>query len=141
MGNATITEPLEGFQDPKLAQIFTAHIFVNKTTPVNITPANRTTPVTTLPTNDYPQTILPTIDHSQRRIPVGGIAGGIIGSFVFILLIAKFFLLRRQQRMVAPPQSPQELQGCGLYELHDPRNISELPPPTPTELVSSVPER
>ena len=34
---------------------------------------------------------------------------------------------------------PQELQDRGLYELHDPRNISELPS-LPVELCGSVPE-
>ena len=33
---------------------------------------------------------------------------------------------------------PQELQECGLYELHDPRNISELSS-LPSELASTVP--
>ena len=123
MGNASTTQPSDGFQNPKLAQIFSAQ--------------NTMTAVTALATND----------HSQSSIPVGAISGGIIGGFILTLSIAVFFLLRRRQRMVAPPQLPQmsasvetqELQECGLYELHDPRNVSELPPP-PIESGCSVPE-
>lgn len=48
--------------------------------------------------------------------------------------------------MDSPPQffpelacsDPHELQECGLYELHDPRNISELPT-LPGELAGTVP--
>ena len=108
-GSATTTEPRQGFQDPKLAQVFS-----NKM-------------------------------HSQSTLPVGAIAGGIVGGFVLVFLIAMFFLLRKRQRMVAPPQLPevsasvesQELQEHGLSELHDPRSVFELPSP-PIELDSLV---
>ena len=108
MGNATITAPRGGFEDPKLAKLFA----INKTTP------------------------------TQSRLPVGAIAGGIVGSIVFVLFIAVvFFLKRRQQRMVEMPASiePQEVQDCGLHELHDPKHVPELPT-LPIELDGSVPE-
>ena len=115
MGNATITKPHQGFQDPRLAQVFAPRVSSNKTTPVITLPAN---------------------DHSQSRLPVGAIAGGIVGSFVVILLLAEFFR-RRRRRMAVPPQPPQELQGCGIYELHDWGNIFELPS-SPIELNDSA---
>lgn len=57
----------------------------------------------------------------------------IVGGFVLVFLIAVFFLLRRRQRMAAQPQlveisantEPHETQECGLYELHDPRIVSD----------------
>ena len=128
MGNADITTPDGGFQDPQLAKSFTAQA-VNKTTP------NKTTPITKLQENE----------HTQSRLPVGAIAGGIVGSIVFLLFIAVVFLLkRRQQRMVEIPEmpasiEPQEVQDCRLYELHDPKHVPELPT-HPIELDDSVPE-
>ena len=111
MGNATITAPGGGFQDPKLAKLFA----INKTTP------------------------------TQSRLLVGAIAGGIVGSIVFVLFIAVVFLLRRQQqRMVEIPEmpasiEPQEVQDCRLHELHDPKHVHELPT-LPIELYGSFPE-
>ena len=127
-GNATFTEPRQGFQDPKLAQIFAPQVFSNKTTPPITTP-------TTLPTNN----------HLQSRVLVGAIVGGIIGGLV---LIAAIFLLWRRLRIVAPPHtsdvpastdiSPQEVQDSGLYELHDSKTVPELPSAVP-ELPGLIP--
>ena len=135
MGNANITVPGTGWQDPKLAQVFAVRRLSNKTTPINTTTLiNIATPTTTNQANDY----------SQSRLPVGIMAGAIVGGLV--LLTAGFFLLWRRQRMAASLQlpempsstEPQELQECGLYELDDFRNVPELPS-LPTELDSSVP--
>ena len=118
MGNATITEPLAGWLDPKLAQVFAA----------------QRTPIMTSPANSY----------SQSRLPVAAMVGIIVGGFA--LLIAGFFLLWRRQCMAVSLQlsempsstEPQELQECGLNELDDFRNMPELPS-LPIELDSSVP--
>ena len=120
MGNATVTEPRQGFEDPKLTQVFAAQNFSNKTIPVPVLPKN---------------------DHSQ---PVGAIAGGIGGGFVLVLLVATF-LLRRRQRIAAaaselPATStgPHEIQGSGLHELR-PQDSLELPS-TPIDPNGSIPE-
>ena len=120
MGNANITKPRGGFQDPKLEKVFTSQV------------VNETTPITKLQNNE----------HIQSRLPVGGITGGIVGSIVFVLFITVvFFLKRRQQRMVEMPASiePQEMQDYRLHELHDPEHVPELPT-LPIELDGSVPE-
>ena len=133
MGNADITIPDGGFQDPQLAKLFAAQA-VNKATPDKTTP-NKTTPITKLQENE----------HTQSGLPVGANAGGIVGSIVFVLFIAVVFLLRRrQQRMVEIPEmpasiEPQEIQDCRLHELHDPKHVPELPT-LPIELDGSVPE-
>ena len=102
MGNADITTPYEGFQDPQLAKLF-----ATQGTKKN--------------------------EHTQSRLSVGAIAGGIVGSIVFVLFLAVVFLLRRrQQRMV-------EMQDCRLHELHDSKHVPELPT-LPIELDGSVPE-
>lgn len=134
-GNATTTEPSQGFQDPELAKIFATQIL-----------SNYTAPATALPTND----------HSESRVPTGAITGGIVGFFVLVLLIAGFFFLRRRQRMAVQPQpptelecitvkeletQPPELQENGLYELQpDLRSIFELPT-APTDHGGSVSEK
>ena len=127
MGNANITTPDGGFQDPQFAKLFAAQA-VNKATP------NKTTPITKLQENE----------HTQSGLPVGAIAGGIFGSIVFVLFIAVVFTLRRQHRMAEPPEmsasaEPQEMQDCRLHELHDPKHVPELPT-LPIELDGSVPE-
>ena len=73
---------------------------------------------------------------------VGAIAGGILGGFV--LLTAVFFIFRRRKHKMAPPRlhemaptETQELPERALYELHDPRNVAELPS-LPIELGGSV---
>ena len=117
MGNATTTKPQWGFQDPKFAKLFTGQ-GIHKTTPIEEN------------------------EHTQSRLPVGAIAGGIVGSIVFVLFIVVVFLLRRrQQRMVEIPASiePQEMQDCRLHELHDPKHVPELPT-LPIELDGSAPE-
>ena len=84
-------------------------------------------------------------EHTQGRLSVGAIAGGIVGSIVFVLFIALVFLLRRRQhRMAEPPEmsasaEPQEMQDCRLHELHDPKHAPELPT-LPIELDGSVPK-
>ena len=119
MGNATITVPRGGFQDPKLGQLFGQVV-------------NQTTPITKLQNNE----------HMQSWLPVGAIAGGIV---VFVLFITVTFLLRRrQQRMVEIPEmtasiEPQEVQDCGIQELHDPKHIPELPT-LPIELCGPIPK-
>ena len=111
MGNATITAPRGGFEDPNLAKLFA----INKTT------------------------------STQSRLPVGAIAGGIVGSIVIVLFIAVVFLLRRrQQRMVEIPEmtasiEPQEMQDCRLHELHDSKHVPELPT-LPIELCGTIPK-
>lgn len=135
MGNANTTGPRLGFQDPTLAQIFST-----RTTPTNTsssTPFNTTTPVTA-----------PAIDDSQSKLPLGTIASIFVGSVV--VLIAVLFLLRRRKRrrMAAHPQPVEvsantelkEMQAFELHELHDPRNVSELPSSPPVELEGCVPE-
>ena len=123
MGNANITKPRGGFQDPELEKVFTGQV-VNKTTPITMLHEN---------------------EHTQSRLPVGAIAGGIVGSIVFVLFIALVFLLkRRQHHMAEPPEmsasaEPQEMQDCRLHELHDPKHVPELPT-LPIELDGSVPE-
>ena len=123
-GNANRSKPEEGFGDPELERVFS-------TIPI----VNTTTLVPTLPTNDYP----------HGGLPVGAIAGGILGGFV--LLIAGFFIFRRRQHKMALPKlhemaptETQELPECALYELHDPRNVTELPS-LPIELCGSDPEQ
>ena len=132
-GNATATEPTDGFEDPNLAQVFS--------TPVNETRlVNTTMPAPTPPASDS------TNDSLQNSLRAGAIAGGILGGSLF--LIAVFFALRRRQHIATSQQlpemsasiEPQQLQGCGVYELHDPRNVAELPS-TPFELDGSVPEK
>ena len=120
MGNATITAPYGGFQDPKLVKVFTRQV------------VNKTTPITKLQNNE----------HMQSRLLGGAIAGGIV---VFVLFIAAAFLLRRrQQRMVEIPEmtafiEPQEMQDCGIHELHDPKHVPELPT-LPIELCGTIPK-
>ena len=120
MGNANITKPRGGFQDPKLEKVFTGQV------------VNKTTPITKLQNNE----------HMQSRLLGGAIAGGIV---VFVLFIAAAFLLRRrQQRMVEIPEmpasiEPQEVQDCRLHELHNPKHVPELQT-LPIELDGSVPE-
>ena len=127
MGNANITAPDGGFKDPKLGKLFARQV-VNKTTPITILP-----PVAG-----------PRGGEHKGRLPVGAIAGGIFGSIVFALFIAATFLLRRrQQRMVEIPEmtasiEPQEVQDCGIQELHDPKHVPELPT-LPIELCGSIP--
>ena len=117
MGNATITAPDGGFQDPKLEKVFTRQVV--------------TTPITKLQNNE----------QMQSRLLGGAIAGGIV---VLVLFIAAAFLLRRrQQRMVEIPEmpastEPQEVQDCGIQELHDPKHVPELPT-LPIELYGSIP--
>lgn len=131
MGDATTTQPHQGFQDPKLAQVFATRIDSNKTTSASALPSN----------------------PSQNRLLEGAIAGGVVGGIVLVLLIATFFFRRR--RMVASPQSlemseggpeiahtdvkPQELQTCELYELQQPdsKKVFELPS-APVELEGST---
>ena len=126
MGNATITAPYRGFQDPKLGNVFAGQV-VNETTPITILP-----PIAGLRGDE----------HTQGRLPVGAIAGGIV---VFVLFIAAAFLLRRrQQRMVEIPEMTasielQEMQDCGIHELHDPKQVPELPT-LPIELYGSIPK-
>ena len=149
MGNATTTEPAQGF-DPKIADIFrnkgnNTTNTLNATTPLY----NETTYVTTLPTHD----------HSQGNVPIGAVAGAIVGGLILILLITALILRRRRQRVVAPPQPPPELAATpfnpyelpegGLYELqHDPRVLYELyhdsrrfELPAPIDLNRSVREK
>ena len=128
MGNATITAPDGGFKDPKLGKLFARQV------------ANKTTPITILPPVAGPRAG----EHTQGRLPVGAIAGGIFGSIVFALFIAVTFLLRRRQpRMVEISEmtasiEPQEVQDCGIQELHDPKHVPELPT-LPIELCGSIP--
>ena len=83
-------------------------------------------------------------EHTQSGLPVGAIAGGIVGSIVFVLLIALVFLLKRQHHMAEPPEmsasaEPQEMQDYRPHELHDPKHVPELPT-HPIELDGSVPK-
>ena len=132
MGNATVTEPHQGFQNSTLADIFST-----KPTPTNestqtSTPSDKMTPITTLPADD----------HSDGRLPTGTIAGSIVGGVVFVLLlITGYAILWRRRRAATKPQlfeisavkEPQEVQDCALYEVDDPRDVPELPSP-PIEL-------
>lgn len=128
-GNANITGPQNGFQDPKLTQLFVDQ--------GSLIPENTTTPITPLPGND----------PSLSRLPVGAIVGVVIGGLV--LLTVGFFLLRRRQRMASRPQpceiastlvEPQEMEEGVIYELHQgPSQVPELPS-LPVEL-SSVLEK
>lgn len=133
-GNATTTKPGRGFQDPKLAQVFS----VNKTTYVNETTfVNIAMPAPTLPPDDYLD------DNLQSSLRAGAIAGGIL--VASLLLIAVFCISRRRQHSQTLPEvsasiEPQQLQGCGVHELHDPRNVPELPS-LPIELDGPVPEK
>ena len=118
MGNATITAPYGGFQDPQLEKVFTRQIV--------------TTPITKLQNNE----------QMQSRLLGGAIASSIV---VLVLFIAVTFLLRkRQQRMVEIPEMTasielQEMQDCGIQELHDPKHVPELPT-LPIELYGSIPK-
>ena len=113
-----MTAPYGGFQDPKLEKIFTRQVV--------------TIPITKLQNNE----------RMQSRLLGGAIAGGIV---VFVLFIAAASLLRRrEQRMVEIPEMTasielQEMQDCGIHELHDPKHVPELPT-HPIELDGSVPE-
>ena len=122
-------EPIKGFDNPKLAQIFTSRVTPNTPTPSIVAPT------TTIPDTTTPATVL---GHSE--LPVGAIAGGIVGGFVLVLLIAAFFVLRkRRQQMEVPPHAapelaststhfnPQELQAREVNELsHGQREDIEL---------------
>ena len=130
-GNANRTKPEQGFDDPELERVFS-----NTTIPL----VNTTTLVPTLLPNEY----------SQSGLPPGAIAGAIGGGIFggLVLLIAVFFIMRRlhHMTMMTLPKlhemastETQELPECALYELHDPRNVSELPS-LPTELDGSVPK-
>ena len=118
MGNATITAPYGGFQDPQLEKVFTRQIV--------------TTPITKLQNNE----------QMQSRLLGGAIASSIV---VLVLFIAVTFLLRkRQRRMVEIPEMTasielQEMQDCGIQELHDPKHVPELPT-LPIELYGSIPK-
>ena len=125
-GHSTITEPIQGFQHPKLAQIFASPATSSTRTPATTKPATMTpatmTPATTLPPNNY----------SHSSLPLEAIAGGIAGAFVVVLLITVFFILRRRRRRTQPmpelaptPHNPQELQSCEIHEL--PQPATELP--------------
>ena len=141
-GNATVIKPSRGFQDSGLAQVFSTDItiFLNITSGEETTLVNITIPAPTLPTDEYLG------DRLQSSLRSGATAGGILGGF--LLLIAVFFILRKRERIATLQQlpeisastEPQELQMCGVYELHDPKAIPELPS-LPTELDVSVPER
>ena len=78
----------------------------------------------------------------QSRLLGGAIASGIV---VLVLLIAVTILLRRrQQRMMEIPEmtastEPQEVQDCGIQELHDPKHVPELLT-LPIELCGSTPK-
>ena len=136
-GNATTTEPRNGFEDPKLTHIFSARVSLSETTPIL---HNKTVPATVSPGNG----------RSQIRPTVGAIAGGIVGGFLLVLLILSLFLLRRRQRRKAPPQplempapaplEPQELPVSTVYEVHDPRIVFELAS-VPIELDDSALEK
>ena len=123
MGNATINAPYGGFQDPGLGKVFTGH---------------KTTPITKLPPIAGPQGD----EHTQGRLLVCAIAGVIVDLVLF--LAAAFLLRRRQQHMVEIPEmpasiEPQEVQDCGIQELHDPKHVPELPT-LPIELYGSIPK-
>ena len=128
MGNATITTPDGGFQNLQIDKLFAAQA-TNETTP------NKTTLITKLQENEY----------TQSGLPVGAIAGGIVGSIVFVLFVALVFLFRRRQYRIVEPLEmpayiePQEVQDCRLLELHDPKHVPDLPT-LPIELDGSVPE-
>ena len=69
--------------------------------------------------------------HSvNKSTPIGTIAGSVVGGLVLVLIVI-FFLLSRRKHMTTPPQPPQELPECGLYELHDSRDVPELPSDPP----------
>ena len=130
-GGATAWGPRQGFQDLKLSEIFATQVFINITNPLN-----ETTQDTTSPKNDSPS-----------NNPVGAIAGGVVGGFILILvIIAAFLLFRRHKAAAAPPPpemsasaEPQEVQDHGVHELHDARDVSELPSPLPLpELEGSI---
>ena len=138
MGNATVTEPHQGFQNSTLADIFST-----KTTQTNIS-----TPTSTSSDNMTPVMTLPTDDHPESKLPAGAIAGSIVGGVVLVLLlITGFIILWRRRRAAAKPQlfeisaikEPQEVQDCALHEVDDPRDVPELPSP-PTELEGPDPE-
>ena len=140
-GNANMTKPRQGFQDPKLAQVFATHSDVS---------GNRTKSVT----------ILPSSDHSQNKLPLGAIVGGIVGGFVLVLVTALCFLRRRHRKVAAPQQSRemsasspvklQELRAPSLvksqeleerHELqHRPITVFELPM-APIQHNGSIPEK
>ena len=134
-GYAKLTEPIQGFEDPKLTQIFASRAPQNNTTTAATIPAT-TTPATTTPDTT---TTLPPKDYPHNKIPVGAIAGGIVGGFVLVLLFTAFLILhKRQRQMVEPPQpipeltsipfNPQELQAWEVRELsHGIREDTELP--------------
>ena len=123
-----MTEPIQGFQDPKLTHIFTSLVTLNPTT---LPPSD--TSLATLNT-----TTLPPSDYSHSKLPVGAIAGITVGSFFLVLLITAFLILRKRRRRTAPPQpipelaatlfNPQELQACEIHEFpHGNREDTELP--------------
>lgn len=116
-GNATTTQPHQGFQEPQLAQIFATRVSSNKTTSV---------------------TTLPTSVHSQRKLPIGAIAGGIAGGFVLLFLIALFYFRGRRHVPENVPEHVPEFdptlvelraqQDGVAYELHnDSKGVFELP--------------
>ena len=94
-GNATISQPVKGFDDPRLTEVF----------------ASKPTTSATVPTTTVTFPPVPSGDHSPSRpLPVGAIAGGTVGGLVLALAIAAFLLLRRRRRrrrMSAVPQPPR----------------------------------
>lgn len=130
-GGATAWGPRQGFQDLKLSEIFATQVFINITNPLNETTQN----TTASPKND------------SSSHPVGAIAGGVVGGFFLILAIIAAFLLFRKYKAARPrppPEmsastEPQEVQDHGLHELHDAKDVSELPSPLPLpELEGSI---
>lgn len=128
MGNATTTQPSNGFQDPGLGEVFLS----------NTTQAPG--PTYHPPNGTIPNNAIPAPQHTPS---VGVIVGGTVGGFIFILFIILLYFLGRRRiaaaqkpprvsehvpELASTPIQPQELQECGLYELqHGSRVVLELP--------------